>query len=151
MIVHELTAADCAGVLSRATVGRLACCRMNQPYVVPVSIAYDPRQVCLFSFSMIGKKVEWMRANPSVCVEVEDLDDRFNWTTVVVFGRYDEIDDAPEQRDLRHRALHLFSDRSQWWLPGAARVKGVEHDSVVVFRINIDHMSGRRTARSEDP
>jgi hypothetical protein len=150
MIVHDLAPADCADVLSRATVGRLACCRMNQPYVVPVSIVYDPRQVCLFSFSMVGKKVEWMRANPSVCVEVEDLDDRFNWTTVVIFGRYDELTDAPAQRDLRQRALHLFSDRKQWWLPGAATLRGSDHHSVVVYRINIDHMSGRRTTRSDD-
>jgi len=150
MVIHELAPADCAEVLSRASVGRLACCRMNQPYVVPVSIVYDPRQVCLFSFSMIGKKVEWMRANPSVCVEVEDLDDRFNWTTIVIFGRYDEISDAPEQRDQRDRALHLFSERSQWWLPGAARLPSLEHNAAVVYRINIDQMTGRRTTRSQD-
>jgi nitroimidazol reductase NimA-like FMN-containing flavoprotein (pyridoxamine 5'-phosphate oxidase superfamily) len=85
-----------------------------------------------------------------VCVEVEDFADRFNWTTVLVFGRYDEVSDSPEERDLRQRALHLFSERSQWWLPGAARLKGSEHDSVVVYRIHIDHMSGRRTTRSEE-
>ena len=150
MVIHELASADCAEVLSKASVGRLACCRMNQPYVVPISIVYDPRQVCLFSFSMIGKKVEWMRANPSVCVEVEELDDRFHWTTVVIFGRYDEISDAPDQRDLRQRALHLFSDRPEWWLPGAAILRGSEHDSVVVYRINIDQMTGRRAIRPQD-
>jgi nitroimidazol reductase NimA-like FMN-containing flavoprotein (pyridoxamine 5'-phosphate oxidase superfamily) len=150
MVIHELTPADCADILSRTSVGRLACCRMNQPYVVPVSIAYDPRQVCLFSFSAIGKKVEWMRTNPSVCVEVEDLEDRFNWTTIVIFGRYVEISNAPEHRELRQRALHLFSDRSQWWLPGAARLRDSEHESVVVYRINIDQMTGRRTTRSQE-
>lgn len=150
MVIHELAPADCAEVLSRASVARLACCRMNQPYVVPVSFVYDPRQVCLFCFSSIGKKVEWMRANPSVCVEVEDLEDRFNWTTIVIFGRYSELTQAPEHRDQRHRALNLFSDRSRWWLPGAARLSDSEHESVVVYRINIDHMTGRRTARSHD-
>src|SRR5690349_1072688 len=74
MVIHELTPAECAEVLSRANLARLACCRMNQPYIVPVSFAYDPRQACLFSFSAIGKKVEWMRENPSVCLEVEDVD-----------------------------------------------------------------------------
>jgi nitroimidazol reductase NimA-like FMN-containing flavoprotein (pyridoxamine 5'-phosphate oxidase superfamily) len=151
MVIHELAPADCAEVLSRTSVARLACCRMNQPYVVPVSFVYDPRQACLFSFSSIGKKVEWMRANPSVCVEVEDLEDRFNWTTIVIFGRYSELTDAPEHRDQRHRALNLFSERSQWWLPGAARLSDSEHESVVVYRINIDHMTGRRTTRATEP
>jgi nitroimidazol reductase NimA-like FMN-containing flavoprotein (pyridoxamine 5'-phosphate oxidase superfamily) len=149
MIIHELTPAACAEVLSRGSVARLACCRMNQPYVVPVSFVYDPRQVCLFSFSAIGKKVEWMRTNPSVCVEVEDFEDRFNWTTVVVFGRYDEIGDAPKHQELRQRALHLFSERSRWWLPGAAKLGASEHQNVVVYRIHIDSMTGRRTTRPE--
>lgn len=151
MVIHELTPADCAEVLSRTSVARLACCRMNQPYVVPVSFVYDPRQVCLFCFSSIGKKVEWMRANPSVCVEVEDLEDRFNWTTIVIFGRYSELTQAPEHRDQRHRALNLFGERSRWWLPGAARLSDSEHESVVVYRINIDQMTGRRTTRATDP
>jgi nitroimidazol reductase NimA-like FMN-containing flavoprotein (pyridoxamine 5'-phosphate oxidase superfamily) len=151
MVIHELSPADCANVLSRANLARLACCRMNQPYVVPVSFAYDPRQACLFSFSAIGKKIEWMRENPSVCLEVDDVDDRFNWTTIVVFGRFDEIADSAEDRELRLRALHLFTERSQWWLPGAAKPGGSDHSGVVLYRIHIDRMTGRRTVRSDVP
>ena len=94
MHIHELTPAECVDVLTRSTLARLACCHMNQPHG-PVSFTYDPRQACLFSFSAIGKKVEWMRENPSVCLEVEDIDDRFHWTTVLVFGKCDEIGDCP--------------------------------------------------------
>jgi hypothetical protein len=149
MLIHQLSAADCADVLSRSTLARLACCRMNQPYVVPVSFAYDSRQACLFGFSAVGRKVEWMRENPNVCLEIEDVEDRFHWTTVIVFGRYDELGDTPEQRELRQRALHLFSERAQWWLPGAAKPGGTDHHGLVVYRIHIDRMTGRRTARGE--
>jgi len=150
MLIHELTPADCADVLSRTNLARLACCHMNQPYVVPVSFTYDSRQACVFSFSSLGRKVEWMRKNPNVCLEVEDVDDRFNWTTVVVFGRYDEIGDAPQDKDLRQRALQLFNERSRWWLPGAAKPGGANHHGVVLYRIHIDRMTGRRTARNEE-
>jgi nitroimidazol reductase NimA-like FMN-containing flavoprotein (pyridoxamine 5'-phosphate oxidase superfamily) len=149
MVIHELSPGDCADVLSRANLARLACCRMNQPYVVPVSFAYDPRQACLFSFSAIGKKIEWMRENPNVCLEVDDVDDRFNWTTIVVFGRFDEIADSAKDRELRQRALHLFTERSQWWLPGAAKPGGSDHHGVVLYRIHIDRMTGRRTVKSD--
>jgi nitroimidazol reductase NimA-like FMN-containing flavoprotein (pyridoxamine 5'-phosphate oxidase superfamily) len=147
MIIHELTPADCAGILSRANMARLACCRMNQPYVVPISIVYDPRQVCLFSFSTVGKKVEWMRANPQVCVEVEDVDDRFHWTTIVILGRYGEIGDSADEKELRQRALTLLNEHPQWWLPGAAKLGESDHHAVVVYRIHIDSMTGRRAAR----
>ena len=38
------------------------------------------------------------------------------------FGRYDEISNDPKNTELRQRALHLFSEQSRWWLPGAARL-----------------------------
>ena len=62
----------------RTNLARLACSHAEQPYVVPISFAYDGESNCLFSFSAIGKKVQWMRENPKVCVEVEDVADRFH-------------------------------------------------------------------------
>jgi hypothetical protein len=147
MLVHELTSAQCRDVLSRAHLARLACARTDQPYVVPVSFSYDPDLNCLFSFSTVGKKVQWMRENPKVCLEIEDVEDRFHWTTLVVFGRYDEIDDAAGNRDLRNRALQLFQQRAEWWLPGGAKAGDREHHAMVVYRIHIDSMTGRRAAR----
>jgi nitroimidazol reductase NimA-like FMN-containing flavoprotein (pyridoxamine 5'-phosphate oxidase superfamily) len=150
MLIHELTPTECRDVLSRANVARLACSRAEQPYVVPVSFAYDPESNCLFSFSTIGKKVNWMRENPKVCVEVEDVADRFHWTTVVIVGRYDEIGDLPEHKDVRQRALDLFAQRAEWWLPGAAKLSPHEHPDVVVYRIHVDNMTGRRAARDRE-
>lgn len=147
MLIHELAPADCRDVLSRTTVARLACSRAEQPYVVPVSFVYDTDSNCLFGFSTIGKKVAWMRGNPKVCVEVEDVADRFHWTTIVIFGRYDEIGDSSEHKDVRQRALDLFATRAEWWLPGAAKLTPHEHSGVVVYRIHVDSMTGRRVAR----
>jgi hypothetical protein len=151
MLIHELTPAECREVLSRTTLARLACSHADQPYVVPVSFAYDSDADCLFSFSAVGRKVAWMRENPKVCVEIEDVADRFHWTTIVILGRYDEIGDSAEHEDIRRRALDLFHGRAEWWLPGAARFESHEHDAVVVYRIHIDTVTGRRTARDRAP
>lgn len=147
MLIHELTPTECREVLCRANLARLACARADQPYVVPVSFAYDTESHCLFSFSTVGKKVDWMRQNPKVCVEVDDVGDRFHWTTIVIFGRYDEIADSAEYKEVRQRAHDLFEQRTEWWLPGAARLGPHEHHAVVVYRIHVDSMTGRRSAR----
>ena len=73
MQIHELTVDECRDVLSRMSLARLACARANQPYIVPVSLAYDPKSNKLFGVSADGKKITWMRRNPRVCVEVEDV------------------------------------------------------------------------------
>ncbi len=147
MQIHDLTTTECRDVLSRAHVARIACSRANQPYVVPVSISYDRTFDCLFGFSTVGKKIDWMRENPRVCVEVEEVADRYNWTTIVIFGRYNEVADSVEHREIRSRALHLFEHQSRWWLPATAKMGEAERHAVVIYQINIDSMSGRRTAR----
>lgn len=149
MRVHELSAGECWEVLSRSHVGRLACARGDQPYVVPISFSYDVLANCVFSFSAVGKKVDWMRENPKVCLEVEEVADRFNWTTIVVIGRYDEIGDTPDQREVRARALKLFEERSRWWLPAAAKLGSQERPAVVVYRIHVESVSGRRTEQTD--
>lgn len=148
MIIHELTVSQCKEVLSRTSLGRLACARDGQPYIVPICLSFDPDGNCLYSFSTVGQKIEWMRDNPKVCVELEEISDRFHWTTVVITGRYVEVRDAAQQDDARRRAQELFQQRPQWWLPGAAKLAtGAEHDEPVIYRIRIDGMSGRRAAR----
>jgi len=40
----------------------------------------------------------------------------------------------------------LFQIRPEWWLPAAAKVPTPEHD-MVLYRIEIDRLTGRRVAR----
>src|SRR3954470_2427411 len=148
MLIHQLTPAECRLVLSEASVARLACSHADQPYIVPISFAFDPASAALFGFSMVGKKIEWMRMNPKVCLEVEDITDRFHWQSVIVLGRYEEITDAPEHADERQRMLNVLSARSEWWLPGAARIQAHDHHAVVIYRIHIDSITGRRADRN---
>ena len=147
MLVHELSPNDCADVLSRTDVGRLACTRDDQPYIVPIHFSFDRERHCVYGFSGVGQKVRWMRENPRVCLEVERISGRGHWQTVLAFGRYEEIGDAPDDADTRRRALERFQQRREWWLPGAARVEGRDPHPVVVFRILIDRLTGRRAAQ----
>jgi nitroimidazol reductase NimA-like FMN-containing flavoprotein (pyridoxamine 5'-phosphate oxidase superfamily) len=147
MLIHELTPKECAEILARTNLGRLACAKDGQPYVVPVHFSFDAEKGCVYSFSAIGQKVTWMRGNPLVCLEVEDVTDKDHWQTVVAFGRYEEIHDSPEAAAARQRALELFEQRPEWWFPAAAKIGSSEHHAVVIYRIQIDRMTGRRATR----
>jgi uncharacterized protein len=145
MLVHELTAAQCEEVLARTSVGRLACARHDQPYVVPVSFYLEHSEKALYSFSAVGQKVDWMRDNPKVCVEVDEIHERLHWTTVVVFGRYEEIGHSEQEHAARRRAYELFQQRSDWWLPGVGKLAtGEEHATPLIYRIRMDKITGRR-------
>ena len=142
MLIHHLTPAQCEELLTRTPIGRLACARMGQPYIVPISFSFDPIERALVSFSSVGQKIGWMRANPKVCVEVDEIVDQFNWASVLVTGRYEEIVASDKAR--LERAQQLFQTRSAWWLPGAAHLDGSDREAAVFFQIAIKEMSGRR-------
>ena len=89
-----------------------------------------------------------MRENPLVCLEVDEVADKNHWQTVVIFGRYEEILDSPEEAEARLRAEALFKQRPEWWLPAAGKVDSRERHGVVVYRIHIDRVTGRRAARN---
>jgi len=144
MLIHELTTAQCTEVLARTSLGRLACARAGQPYVVPIHFSFDSEGPGLYAFSTVGQKIVWMRENPKVCVEVEEISDKNRWTTVLVFGRYEEIQDSPDDAARRQRVWESFQQRPEWWLPAAAKLPSQERHAMVIFRIHIDRLTGRR-------
>lgn len=145
MVIHELSSGACADFLKGMSLGRLGCARENQPYVVPISFSFDDERNCVYAFSPLGQKVEWMRENPKVCLEVSEIQDKNHWTTVLVTGRYQEISRDSAEADARARAEQMFREREAWWLPAAGRVLTREFEAIVLYRIQIDRLSGRRT------
>ena len=65
-----------------------------------------------------------MRENPKVCLEVEEIEDKGSWTTVVVFGRYEEIHQSSERERSRVRAEQLFAARSDGGCPRRRKFRG---------------------------
>lgn len=77
MRIVDLSADECKEVLNSASVGRLACSVENQPYVVPTCFVYEPEH--LYVFSTLGQKIKWMRQNPKICLQTDQIGDRSNW------------------------------------------------------------------------
>ena len=146
--IRELTEEESLGLLQASQLGRLACARHEQPYIVPIHFSFDADSKSLYAFATVGQKIDWMRENPKVCVEVEDVADKNHWTTVVVFGRYEELGDSPDHAAARKRAQELFQARPEWWYPAAAKSDSREPHAMVLYRIRIDRVTGRQAARS---
>ena len=147
MLIRELSTDDCRELLKRTTLGHLGCARAGQPYVVPIQFSFDADRNCLYGFSAVGQKIAWMRESPHVCVEMADITDKNRWTTVLVFGRFEEIQDSPEHATTRARVWSLFQERREWWLPAAAKLGSHESSAAVIYQIHIDRLTGRSASR----
>jgi nitroimidazol reductase NimA-like FMN-containing flavoprotein (pyridoxamine 5'-phosphate oxidase superfamily) len=147
MVVHTLSDVDCRRMLARKSLAHLACARDGQPYIVPILCYFDADAGCLYSIAAEGQKVAWMRENPKVCVHFSEIGDRFNWTTVVVFGRFEELTESKADAEARHRARTLFEQREDWWFPALKKPEPGSPAAAVIYRITIDELTGRRGTR----
>ena len=173
MVVQEMTRNDCLNALSRASLGRLACARDNQPYIVPIYFVYE--EPYLYGFTTLGQKVEWMRSNPLVCVELDEVEDPEQWMSILVFGSFEELQepatspewDQEQRRALSHEecqpAVHprlgratfdqqgrlhahklLQEHRTLWCQPACASRKPDQPLIPIFYRIRIDRITGRQ-------
>jgi nitroimidazol reductase NimA-like FMN-containing flavoprotein (pyridoxamine 5'-phosphate oxidase superfamily) len=145
ILIQELTSEESLALLARTRFGRLGCAQGGQPYVVPFYFAY--KNDCLYSFSTVGRKIEWMRANPLVCVEADEVVNSEKWASVIVFGRYEEIPDTPDAQNQRAFAHDLLTENPIWWEPGYVKtiLHGAERPLVpVYFRIHVTEITGHR-------
>ncbi|MFY9532213.1 MAG: pyridoxamine 5'-phosphate oxidase family protein [Candidatus Acidiferrales bacterium] len=145
MRIDKMSLQECRNLLARVGFGRLACARKNQPYILPVYFAYEPDH--LYGFSTMGRKIEWMRLNPLVCVQADEVLNRQNWASVIVLGRFKELRDTPEYVKERNQAQSLLGKRSLWWQPGYAASQarsGRKPASPVLYCIHAEEITGLR-------
>jgi len=144
MFVREMSEEECIALVSAGRLARLACSKDDQPYVVPIWYAYAGK--FLYAFSMPGRKIEWMRANPRVCVQIDEISDRQHWRSVIVIGRYQEL---PDSAQWHHECLHAWSLLKKypyWWEPGGLKPSPqpvVGASPHLFYSIHIDEMTGR--------
>ncbi len=142
MPIQEMTKDECRIALEQADFGRLACVRADQPYIVPVSFAYDG--IHLYGITTLGQKIEWMRSNPLVCVEIDERTNHYQWMSVVACGRYEELPDTSEHGQARAYALDVLQKRETWWQT-ACVVGGTRQESTpILYRIHIEQVTGHR-------
>lgn len=143
----ELTHEQIENVLRSELTGRIGCHAEGRTYVIPISYAYDGDHV--YGHSSAGLKMRMMRSNPSVCFEVEEIDDLANWRTVLAWGTFEELEGIEEQR-ARRRLSERFgpfvtSETAQ--PPSGPRSAEEAGDASVrrsiFYRIRLDEKTGR--------
>ncbi len=145
-MLGKLNDAEIEEVLRQQVVGRLGCHADGITYVVPVSYAYDGKNIYVHAFE--GKKLEIMRKNPHVCFEVDVLKDMANWKSVIAWGDFEEITEPHEKNNalqrLLDRRLPILSSATthlsgEWpFVPtDLGKIEGI------VFRVVLNERHGR--------
>jgi uncharacterized protein len=126
-------------LLRSETVGRIGVHADGRTYVVPTTYVYDGDAI--YGHAAEGMKIRMMRANRSVCFEVDHIGDMANWRSVIAWGTYEELGGdlgIAAMNLLRSRLAPLTSSETAGPAGRAAR-DGIE----VAYRIRLTERTGR--------
>jgi uncharacterized protein len=124
----------------------LGCHADGKTYVVPISYVYSKGQI--IGQTKEGLKLEMLRKNPNCCLQVEKVDGIADWTSVIVWGEFQELAgiEASDSMGLLIDRLgplieSLYGARS----PRDITPSGIDGKSPnkIVYRIKIAEKSGR--------
>ena len=138
---------EARALLSAAKVGRLGCVDNGEPYVVPINYVFEDGSV--YSHSLPGRKIEALRANPRACLQVDDIEDDFEWRSVIAYGNFEEIRVPSDRRSILGKLLARFPQLTP---VESLMAQDAGAPDSVVFRIRIDRITGvaeGRDARDE--
>ncbi len=145
----DLTTSECTRVLRDNFIGHLAFISNGRPFVVPITYYFDPTDNTIISYSAEGHKIHAMRKNNSVSMVVENIQSMTNWESVMVHGKFQELEGSTAKQK-----LHQFTEGTKS-LVQQKENKVVEFISEfssklysrgipIVYRINIHEITGKR-------
>ncbi len=143
-MIETLSEVEVHDLLDRQVVGRLGCHHDGFTYVVPV--IYARLDDAIVFYTTEGLKVELLRANPSVCFEIDEYDELGGWQSVIIQGTASEVsgDDAKAVLSaLAERFARRRAERST----GEGQRPRAEGRAPVAVSIAIEALTGRKVAR----
>jgi uncharacterized protein len=141
----ELPRQDCVELLRRSHVGRLAFTFHDRVDIEPISYVYS--EDWLYGRTSPGTKLAMVRHHPWVAFEVDEIESRFDWQSVVVHGAMYllESDGGDRERELYTKAVDLLRHVDV----DALTSGDATPFRTTIFRIHVDDMVGRRASSTK--
>lgn len=130
-------------------IGRLAFISQGNPYVVPITYYYDETSNSILGYSAEGHKMNAMRENRSVSLEVDEISSVNNWRSILAHGVFEELQGS-EAKFLLHRFAQGVKNiilRKEKIIPQSISEFSSKMNSPktpIVFRIRIVEITGKQ-------
>lgn len=134
-------------IIRECRVCRLGLTDGNEPYVVPLSFGYDG-EAFYFHGASVGRKLDLLRQNCRVCVELDILDElrpseeACRWSagyrSVIGFGTAEILADVESKREALRIIMAHYSDGRYTFTDKAL-------EGTVVIKVSIASITGKQS------
>ena len=147
-MIKKLETSECTELLNNNYIGHLAFIAHKEPHVIPITYYYDQANNTIIGYSAEGHKIEAMRKNDIVSLEVEEIKSVNNWRSVQVHGMFEELQGIDAKYLLHEFAQNVkkIITRKEGSHPefiSEFSSKLSEQGIPIVYRININEITGK--------
>ena len=147
-MIKTLKEKDSIQLLESNYIGHLAYIYRNRPFIVPITYFYDKENNNIIGYSSEGHKINALRKNNEVALEVSEIDAVNDWNSMVVHGIFEELEGSNAKAYLHNFSLgvkNLILKKKQKELDFISQFssKITKDDMPIVFIIKIEEMTGR--------
>jgi nitroimidazol reductase NimA-like FMN-containing flavoprotein (pyridoxamine 5'-phosphate oxidase superfamily) len=135
--MRALLEEEARSLLQAAKVGRLGCVDNGEPYIVPINYLFEDDSI--YSHSLPGRKLEALHRHPRACLQVDEIEDDFNWRSVIAYGNFEEIRVASDRRSILNKLLLRFPLLTP---VESVMARDAAAPDSVVFCIRVDRITG---------
>lgn len=145
-MITNLTDNECERILTANRYGHLGYSDGNEPYVVPITYVYSGG--FLYGFTHEGKKIELMRKNPKICIQVERIQSEREWESVMCWGLFEEVTDEKSIQDVKlllaeQHGKSVMKGEEPPVSPLVEALHSEKDGSAVLYRMKPYRMTGR--------
>ena len=89
-MISRIQKSDCKLFLKRNYIGQLAYIYQDRPFSIPITYYFhDDRIIC---YSGSGHKINAMRSQPNVSLQVSEISEITKWKSVIAHGKFQEME-----------------------------------------------------------
>jgi len=128
-------------------VGRIGFLDNQRISIIPVTYVSDGNAI--YGHALEGSKVFAMRKYPSVCFQIDNIDNLSNWRSIIVWGLFEEVKSKSTQEKINNLFIDQLGPLSLGETVSTTRVMDQpplhiqKKSNPVLYKIAISDIAGR--------
>lgn len=135
-------------VLENNYLGHLSYIYQDKPFVVPITYFYNQKKNVIICYSGEGHKMNAMRLNNNVAMNVIDVDSLTKWRSVTIHGTFEQLFSSEAKSYLHEfslgiKALIVEKEQKELSFISEFSSKMVNDNLPMIFIIKIEEITGK--------
>jgi uncharacterized protein len=145
--ITKMSSEEIAELIQKIGYGHLGCIHEGKPLVIPMQ--YYLKDDEMYMFTDRGTKSHDLTEHPEICLQIEELNDTTNWSSITIDGRAAALTDSTKFAEI----ARTIRSQNPTFSPVINReldnISELEQE-IAIYLIQPDRMTGTKATSSGD-